>query len=112
MVCFPRVSSVDARIAEIAGRQHGVITVAQLLAAGVSHDAIERRVRSGRLHRLCRGVFAVGYGTLAYEGQAMAAVLASGSGAGLGLLHAASLFEVSRFRRPALIDVVAPRQRR
>ena len=38
----------------IAARQHGVITVAQLLAAGLSRAAIRHRERTGRLHRLHR----------------------------------------------------------
>ena len=112
MARLPRIPSVDMKISAIASRQHGVITVAQLLAAGLSHDAIERRVKSGRLHRLSRGVYAVGYAALPYEGRAVAATLACGPGAGLGLLHAASAFQVSRFRRPHLIDVVVPKQRR
>lgn len=105
------IASVEARIAAIAGRQHGVITVFQLLAAGLSHKQIEHRVRTGRLYRLHKGVYAVGHVGVANEGKALAAVFSCGEGAGLGLLHAASLFGVSRFRLPALIDVVVPKQR-
>jgi Transcriptional regulator, AbiEi antitoxin/Protein of unknown function (DUF559) len=105
------ISSVEAQIADIAAGQHGVITLLQLLAAGLSRKQIAHRVRTGRLHRLHHGVYAVGYAPVAYEGKATAAVLACRPAA-LGLLHAASLFEVSRFRRPALIDVVVPKQRR
>jgi hypothetical protein len=105
------ISSVEAQIADIAAGQHGVITLLQLLAAGLSRKQIAHRVRTGRLHRLHQGVYAVGYAPVAYEGKATAAVLACRPAA-LGLLHAASLFEVSRFRRPALIDVVVPKQRR
>ena len=40
----------EHRIAEIAGRQHGVITAAQLRSLGLDKHAIARRVRAGRLH--------------------------------------------------------------
>lgn len=43
----PVEESADARIAAIAGRQGGVISVAQLLAAGLDRSAIARRVRRG-----------------------------------------------------------------
>ena len=42
------------------GRQHGVVTRAQLLALGMGPRSIEHRVASGRLHPLMRGVYAVG----------------------------------------------------
>jgi hypothetical protein len=37
-----------ASIADVAGRQHGVVTTTQLLAAGLSHPAITRRVADAR----------------------------------------------------------------
>lgn len=62
--------------------QHGIVTRAQLLAAGVSRSAIVRAVRSGRLHRLHPGV----YSTLPPEhitedGLLIAALSAAGAGA-------------------------------
>src|SRR3954454_3001011 len=51
---------LDAMLAALAGRQHGVVGRAQLLAAGVEPTAIKRRVQAGRLHLLYRGVYAVG----------------------------------------------------
>jgi very-short-patch-repair endonuclease len=66
----------DRRISGIAERQHGVLTIAQLRAAGVSDDAVKGRVRSARLHRIHRGVYAVGHALLSHEGRWMAAVLA------------------------------------
>jgi very-short-patch-repair endonuclease len=72
---------VDLAIAEIAARQHGVISIRQLRQAGVGKSATSRRVRTGRLHRLHRGVYAVGHPGISREGQWMAAVLACGKGA-------------------------------
>lgn|SRR5262245_1751979 len=69
----------DAVIAEIATRQHGVLSVMQLHAAGADSSAIKRRVAAGRLHRVHRGVYAVGHARLSNEGRWMAAVLTSGT---------------------------------
>ena len=41
-------------------RQHGVVAHRQLLALGMHPQAVKRRARSGRLHRLWQGVYAVG----------------------------------------------------
>ena len=58
------------------------MTRAQLLAAGVSRSAIDRALRSGALHRIHRGVYAVVAPELLTEdGQLVAAVLAAGDGA-------------------------------
>jgi predicted transcriptional regulator of viral defense system len=58
------LSTGDRRIAGIAGRQHGVVTVEQLAEAGIDKDGVAWRVRAGRLHRLHRGVYAVGHRSL------------------------------------------------
>ena len=49
----------DAELARIAGPLR-VLTVEQLVGAGLTPEAIEHRVRQGRLHRLWRGVYLVG----------------------------------------------------
>jgi len=70
----------DARrqvaLARLAARQHGVITAAQLGAIGVPSQTISEWVRAGRLHRLHRGVYAVGHPRLSFEGRCLAAALA------------------------------------
>ncbi len=81
-------------IARLAGRQHGIVTVAQLAAAGVTKDAISARVRMGILHRIHRGVYAVGHRGLSNEGRWMAAVLACGVGAALSHVSAAHLWRI------------------
>ena len=70
--------ATDAEIAALAGCQHGVVTRSQLLALGMGDGAISRIARAGRLHRLYRGVFAVGHTVLTVEGRWMAATLATG----------------------------------
>lgn len=65
----------------MAGRQHGVVTYAQLRSLGVSAAAVQRRLEGGRLHRIHRGVYAVGHEVLTVDGRRMAAVLACGDDA-------------------------------
>lgn len=97
----------DAAIAAVAARQHGVITLLQLLEAGLSRQAIGRRGRSGRLHRIHRGVYAVGHPGLSAEGLRLAALLACGPGAALSHHTAAAELGV-RPRRGGLIHVTIP----
>src|ERR1700742_129158 len=86
----------DRRIATIARRQHGVVTVEQLNGAGIDKHGVAWRVRSGRLHRLHRGVYAVGHRSLSWRGRWLAAVLAMGDGAVLSHESAIALWEFLR----------------
>src|SRR4051812_21116872 len=74
-------STPDAVVAQLAFEQHGVVTFAQLRDAGLGAGAINVRVRKGRLHRIHRGVFAIGHMRISQEGRWLAAVLALGDGA-------------------------------
>jgi very-short-patch-repair endonuclease len=73
----------DRALAQIAGRQHGVVSIRQLRAIGISEDAAAGRVKAGRLHRIHRGVYAVGHRASSHEMRWMAAVLACGTGGGV-----------------------------
>jgi very-short-patch-repair endonuclease len=84
----------DWRLAEIAGRQHGVITTAQLTRLAFDSRAVTRRLDSGRLHRIHRGVYAVGHSCLSQEGRWMAAVLACGRRGILSHRAAAALWRL------------------
>ena len=53
----------------------------QLIAAGISRHVIDRLVKSGFLHRLHRGVYAVGHTALPQFAREQAALLACGAGA-------------------------------
>jgi very-short-patch-repair endonuclease len=88
----------DAAIARIAARQHGVVTSRQLLIAGVSRSAISDRLSAGRLHRVHRGVYAVGHPNIGNEGRWMAAVLACGKGAVVSHASAAELWTMLPLR--------------
>jgi len=102
---------VDVFIAAIATRQHGLIALVQLLALGLTRSAVTKRERAGRLHRIHRGVYAVGHPRLSQEGKSMAAVLAAGHGAVLSHLSAAAHWNVWR-RRVQGTDVISLRRRR
>ena len=56
-------------------RQHWVIARSQLLELGFTDEAIRHRVKSGRLHPIHRGVYAVGRRRSVGDGRFMAAML-------------------------------------
>jgi hypothetical protein len=101
----------DEAIAMIAAAQHGVLSRAQLLDLGVGPDAIKHRVALGRLHRMHRGVYAVGHRALRREAWSMAAVLAAGPQAALSYRSAADLWGIRASSR-ARIEISVPRHRR
>ncbi|HEY3020607.1 MAG TPA: type IV toxin-antitoxin system AbiEi family antitoxin domain-containing protein, partial [Solirubrobacteraceae bacterium] len=87
-------SHLDAAVAALAERQHGVAARWQLLALGIGAGAIKYRLASGRLHEIHRGVYAVGHRVLSMRGRWMAAVLAAGRGAVLSHRAAAALWGI------------------
>jgi very-short-patch-repair endonuclease len=88
----PKRAPHDLRVARIAARQHGVVSIRQLRSAGLTDTAVRNRVRTGRLHRAHRGVYAVGHRALSLEGRWMAAVLAFPDEAVLSHRSAAELW--------------------
>ncbi len=88
------VDKPDVIVAQIAARQHGVVSTGQLAQAGITGSGITRRLRSGRLHRVHRGVYAVGHPSLSADGRRIAAVLAGGPGAVLSHRSAAVAWEL------------------
>lgn len=79
----PRARAWDLAIA-IAAEQWGAISRQQLLGAGASTATMRRLIRQGHLHRLYRGVYAVGQPQLEQRGRLWAAILWAGNGACLG----------------------------
>ena len=72
-----------------------MISLAQLAKAGITPTMVRRRLEAGRLHRVHRGVYAVGTPALTREGRWMAAVLACGPEAVLSHASAAALWSIS-----------------
>jgi very-short-patch-repair endonuclease len=89
-------ATADRLVSEFAAAQHGVVTAAQLREAGLGRSSIVKRVKAGRLHRMHRGVYAVGYAALPIEGHWMAAVLTCGDGTVLSHGSAAALWGLLR----------------
>ena len=87
--------------------QFGVVTRAQLLAAGIPSKGISLRVRDGRLHRLHPGVYAVGHAVLVPKGRMLAAVLSCGPEAALSYTSATALHDV-REEGPAARTSASP----
>src|SRR6059058_5611789 len=85
-------SSPDARAAELAIPQHGVVSWAQLRGFGLTPKAIRHRVANARLHVVHYKVYAVGHGRLTQDGRFMAAVLAGGRDAAVSHRAAAALW--------------------
>jgi very-short-patch-repair endonuclease len=69
---------------------------------GVGEEAIEWRLRHGRLHQLHRGVYAVGHTAITQEGRWMGAVLFCGDGAVLSHGSAAALWGIRGSSRGAI----------
>jgi very-short-patch-repair endonuclease len=97
-----------AEVLAVAASHHGVVTHAELLALGLDSDAIAHRVARGRLHRIKRGVYAVGHPRLPRLGEWSAAVLALGSEAHLFANTAASHWGIQS-EGSRLIHVGVPR---
>ncbi len=98
----------DVVIAELAARQHGVVSRRQLVAAGVTDRVIDHRIGVRRLRRVHAGVYAAGGSELTPPPRHLAAVLACGAGALLSHRSAAALWDL----RPAAAestDVTIPR---
>jgi predicted transcriptional regulator of viral defense system/very-short-patch-repair endonuclease len=106
-----RGGEADAIIAELAARQHGLIAVAQLLAAGVSEEAVRYRREHRRLRRIHRGVYATGHAPLSADAWAMAGVLSAGAGASLAARSAGHRWGMLR-SGPSRVEVIVPRERR
>jgi very-short-patch-repair endonuclease len=107
-----RVESTHGPLAELAKRQHGVVSIRQMTNfLGYSRSAVTRAAASGRLHRLYRGVYAVGHTDLSPQAQCLAAVLACGPGALLSHHSAAWLWGIARWS-PLPVSVTAPNPRR
>lgn len=88
----------------MAERQHGVVALRQLASLGLSRAAVSKRARVGRLHRVHRGIYAVGRPGLTANGRRMAAVLACGLRALLSHRSAAGLWALLATSR-AVIEV-------
>jgi very-short-patch-repair endonuclease len=91
---YPNVQRSHSRVWELAKRQHGVVSRAQLLEAGYRPQSIKHRISKGRLHPVGRGVYAIGRPVLTLHGRWIAAVLSCGPDAALSHESAAALWGI------------------
>jgi len=111
-ICSRSGSKTNFRaVAELATRQHGVVTRAQLLELEVGYRGVDHWIARRLLHPLHRGVYALGHRKVTREGVWMAAVLAGGPGAVLSHRSAGALWGIRR-SSSAATDVTAPQLRR
>jgi very-short-patch-repair endonuclease len=102
-----------ARAAAIAGRQNGRITAKQLRQdCDFQNSSIERGVRSGRLHRVHWGVYALGHIAPSREGDWHAAVLACGPEAVLSGRCAATAWQIRDGVGPRIDVTITPASHR
>ena len=104
-----QVEGGDAAIARIAERQYGVVTRAQLAAAGLGRGSIDHRIAAGRLYRIHRRVYLVGHPVPPRFAREMAAVLACGDGAVLSHHSAASMWLLPTSEKAEVDVTVAER---
>jgi len=84
----------EREIARLAQRQRGLVTRSQLLHLGLTHDAIDDRLKSARLHAVHRGVYLLGHARPVPGAPELGAVLACGRGAVISHRSAAGLWRV------------------
>jgi very-short-patch-repair endonuclease len=113
----PRAAEVpelpDVAVARRAAEQWGVVSLAELRRCGLTGDAVAHRVRKGHLHRVHRGVYAVGHANLPPEGRWLAAVKACGPGAVLSHVAAGALWGIVAWDgRDPEVSVPGPAKRR
>jgi hypothetical protein len=94
------VRKAEQVLARLAGAQHGIVTWAEMLAAGLSEDEIRHRIEIGLLIKVHRAVYSVGHRVLTTEASYMAAVKAGGEGAVLWGRAAAYLLGIVKGATP------------
>jgi len=100
--------SLDAGMAELAGRQHSVFSLRQLRELGMGARAVQHRAAHGRLHRVHPSVYSLApTALLTREGWWMAAILAAGPQAVLSHGKAAALHALLTCNR-AKVEVTVP----
>jgi very-short-patch-repair endonuclease len=100
----------EPRVLACAAGQRGLVTTAQLRAAGLSEAAIAGRIGTGWLRRVHRGVYAVGPVDAPWMPE-VAALLACGPESALSHSTAGAVLSVLA-RAPALVEVSVAGHRR
>ena len=102
-------TSLDARLARVAGRQHGVVTIAQMVTLGFDRQRHPVPLASGQAAPGAPGRICGGHSGVSWEGRRLAEVLSIGHGAVLSHLSAAALWGLLADRGPP-VDVTVDRR--
>jgi very-short-patch-repair endonuclease len=102
------MNELDAAIAAIAALQFGVVSRAQAAAAGLSEQAMSRRVMTARWEQLFPSVYRLPGTTRTGRQRAMAAVLWAGPRAAVSYSTAARLFRFDAVRSVELHLTIPP----
>lgn len=94
-------------MAELATTQGGAVSLSQLRGAGVSTRNASHQASDGRLHRIHRGVYAVGHRSITRQTHLRAALLACGEGAVISHGTAAAFHRLFD-EWPHFVDITVP----
>ncbi|HVV38470.1 MAG TPA: hypothetical protein VHC63_17805 [Acidimicrobiales bacterium] len=97
----------DEAMAAVAARQHSVITLADVRAAGGKLHHVEARVAAGRWIRVHQCVYRLAGSPWTYEGRVLAAIKAAGEGAAASFFCAARLLGLGF--PTASVEITIPR---
>lgn len=104
--------SLDARIARLAQRQHGVFADRQAIASGATRNVIQRRIRAARWERAAPGVIRLAGTVATWRQSLMIACLAWGDGVAASHRAAAALWKVPDVGGSVELTVPLGRKRR
>lgn len=100
----------ESELPRLAEEQWGVLTAAQVNAAGVTARRVDGMVSSGRWTRLHRGIYLAQPGRREWHTRAVAALFAAGPGA--ALTHASAAYLLGLSQPAAAVELAIPHGRR
>lgn len=100
----------EAAVARRAATRHGVISREEAFAAGMTEDAIEHRLRTGRWERMFLGVYRLAGSPPSWQQSLLSAALAGGPQAVASHRAAARLWRLPGFTAD-LVEITVPRSR-
>lgn len=105
------VSELDRQLARVAAKQHGVFSLAQARAAGISQSTLDKRVSRGALARVQPAVFAFPGAPASWKRDALALVLSVPGLAAASHKTAAFMWGLSSIQ-PVRTEIVTVRHQR
>lgn len=100
---------IESLMGSIAATRYGLITMDEALGAGISREAVRRRVRAGSLIEIAPRVFRVAGAPRSWQQRAMAASLWVGDNGAVARGAAGALHRLDGFPPPVAIEVSTPR---